>query len=577
MMDNRRNETSERILDLTLEMIYVLTGQDYILIKKPCKCATHGRAPHLSKGSSRNQNSSQSLTPKENGEKKILELTGKIIQLLTGQVSLQCDDLAVYFSVEEWDYVEEHKELYKGVIVDSRQPQHSLGDAERRPREWRPIPVFSSDCINPGQSDLKKLPTVNNPQKRPISPVGDEQDCSASRNVGNPTDVPQPPRDVRGELGPPRAQKQSAPRTADVYTPAIERPPGPHEPKPVLEERVTLPGVSSPEGRSRAEDIALRITDVKSLSQERDETTFHNETAGGKERTTLEKMEARSGPDSELRNPGREKRYSCSQCGNCFTERFHLAEHQKSHAADKPFSCCECPERFTDKPSLFRHQLAHTEEKDYTCPECDRTFLYESRFVRHQKVHLKAKPFLSSAAAEPFPCSECEQSFSDKPRLFRHQFIHLHNSQKAFPCPECGKIFPSEARLTTHQRAHVKKRKTPFVCGECGKSFQQRAFLLHHQWTHTGVKAFACECGKRYTSQSALCSHQRVHTGEKPYVCSECGKRFHKRSILNSHMAVHTGVRPYSCSECGVSYYNKKTLTKHQLTHQKEKSDALQN
>ncbi|XP_053306621.1 oocyte zinc finger protein XlCOF29-like [Spea bombifrons] len=87
IMNVRRKETSERILDLTLEMIYVLTGQDYILPKKPCDRTAHSRHPRASKESSGTRNpGTEPPTREENGKKKILGLASKIIQLLTGQV-----------------------------------------------------------------------------------------------------------------------------------------------------------------------------------------------------------------------------------------------------------------------------------------------------------------------------------------------------------------------------------------------------------------------------------------------------------------------------------------------------------
>ncbi|KAM8923968.1 uncharacterized protein RCH25_008714 [Pelodytes ibericus] len=109
-------QMTERILDLTQEIVSLLTGEDNKVV---------------SEGSCRTQISStepppHSLTHATNNEQKILELTNKIIQLLTGEVPIRCEDVTVYFSMEEWEYLEGHKDLYKDVMMDTHQPLSSL-------------------------------------------------------------------------------------------------------------------------------------------------------------------------------------------------------------------------------------------------------------------------------------------------------------------------------------------------------------------------------------------------------------------------------------------------------------------
>ncbi|KAM5141324.1 gastrula zinc finger protein XlCGF66.1-like, partial [Mantella aurantiaca] len=107
---------TERILQLTLEIIYLLTGEimdksgDHITITVP--------SMHL-------------LMPKRKNKQKILEVTQKMIGLLTGEVPIRCQDVTVYFSMEEWEYIEEHKDLYKDVMMEKRPPLTSLNSPER--------------------------------------------------------------------------------------------------------------------------------------------------------------------------------------------------------------------------------------------------------------------------------------------------------------------------------------------------------------------------------------------------------------------------------------------------------------
>ncbi|PIO38579.1 hypothetical protein AB205_0114960 [Aquarana catesbeiana] len=125
-MEEKRGHMTKRILDLTLEIIYLLTGEDYGPIKK----LSEPRSP-------------LSMIFKES-EKKILEVTQKIIDLLTGEVPIRCQDVTVYFSMEEWEYIEGHKDLYKDVMMENRPPLTSPAESSNRnPPERCPRPLYS--------------------------------------------------------------------------------------------------------------------------------------------------------------------------------------------------------------------------------------------------------------------------------------------------------------------------------------------------------------------------------------------------------------------------------------------------
>ncbi|XP_040177130.1 gastrula zinc finger protein XlCGF66.1-like isoform X2 [Rana temporaria] len=118
-MEENCTDLTERILRLTLEIIYLLTGEDNIVVKKT---SGDGQNPIMVPLLSL-------LVPERNNEKKILEVTQKIIELLTGE-SEKWNNFNVGMKEEikeeeeeeddvlkEWEYIEEHRDLHKDIMI----------------------------------------------------------------------------------------------------------------------------------------------------------------------------------------------------------------------------------------------------------------------------------------------------------------------------------------------------------------------------------------------------------------------------------------------------------------------------
>ncbi|XP_066461283.1 gastrula zinc finger protein XlCGF66.1-like [Eleutherodactylus coqui] len=131
-MEKDKSKMAESIINVTLEILFQLTGEDYTVVKKTssdgCRapvCDEWGRPHSPIPGPQPHP-----LIHEDINVQKILELTNKMIELLTGEVPIRCQDVAVYFSMEEWEYLEGHKDLYKEAMMETRQPLPSPGNRQ---------------------------------------------------------------------------------------------------------------------------------------------------------------------------------------------------------------------------------------------------------------------------------------------------------------------------------------------------------------------------------------------------------------------------------------------------------------
>ncbi|XP_040293562.1 oocyte zinc finger protein XlCOF8.4-like isoform X2 [Bufo bufo] len=473
MMDQDKRLVAERILNITLEIIYLLTGEVYMVVKKKSG-ESSGRRTRIQ--SPIKMPPSISLILERNSE-KILGLTDKIIELLAGEVPAR-------------QYIEEPTDLY-------------LDDMDNNE------PLSSPD----GSSDRDK-------RQRSSSPV--HSDYTEEEKSGpHDDDVGQESLQIKVEVVEEEEDKLYS--SGDVLCKQEEVP-------------VDIAAANAHNIRNSSADWELEDNNDLDNSPE-ESCSFQNRHSGLQDVDINDinelSYDVDMTPDKAFFSlygaAHSDKIFTCIDCDghhirNTLEDQLILSRDSKIQ--DKP-------ERFAGENASFANTQPVLQDADiignlsfrkdgspdqsdfaacgttpksdkiFPCLECDKLFTQYAKLLTHQRSHTGEKPF---------SCSYCGKSFTEKSNLIQHE--RIHSGEKRFICSECSKGFTRKADLIKHLRTHTGEK--PFNCLECGKCFTQNSALLRHKRFHTGEKPFAClECGKCFTHRPDLKKHQKIHNRVK--------------------------------------------------------------
>uniref|UniRef100_A0A8C5WCY8 C2H2-type domain-containing protein n=1 Tax=Leptobrachium leishanense TaxID=445787 RepID=A0A8C5WCY8_9ANUR len=613
--DTARDPLSQRILDLTLEMIFLLTGEGHMVVKIHEMVSDSSRH-QISEGHGRSQSFNTEPPPHsgihEQNHEKILELSNQITRLLTGEVPIRCEDVTVYLSMEEWEYVERHKELYEDVMMEDHQPVITL-DKSVSGEFHALVSLWDIGCENGSEilsnnveKDLNK--TRNGraesatstereslaseerhvPEKE-IYPITEPPEYSppdikeepASCDEGNltDTDMYEPPEHAQTQYTSTYTGAESESHgEGDISHPDISPLPE-HtqteypstdikEESPTYGEgNLTYSDMYEPPEHLKSNPNPVEINHSKSLIESRkpdhriystdpltQNSVYKGHSAPSSEMGKVSYNE--SDPVTHETNMGEEP-FLPNWCGNHSTLPSPLTQH--FHMEGQPMSGPDCGKLFTDFTVLTKHQRIHRGKKVFKDPECEKCFSDTSNHSTNK---------VTSTGEKTCKCPESGKCFTRTTILAENRMTHT--GENPFTCSVCGKCFKQPSILLRHNNIHTGVK--PFKCFECGKCFTQSSYLTKHKIIHTGEKPFKCfECGKCFTQSSHLTKHKIIHTGEKPFKCSKCGKCFNRASSLAQHNMIHTGEKPFKCSICGKCFNRASILAQHRMTHTGEK------
>ncbi|XP_040177650.1 zinc finger protein OZF-like [Rana temporaria] len=457
-MEKERSRMTKKILDLTLEIIYLLNGENYIAFRLSL---SDGLAPFNMKKTSRSFMGPPSHSLRKDN-KKILEVTQKIIDLLTGEVMLDVNQTDC-----RTEPMEEEEEPYM------------KGDDLYKKKEFPPEISTDPGDTRETQTDIKAEEEIE------VMIKGEEILQEISTDGGT--------EDIRGTSGSLGENPNALNFHPAVYGEGLLS-------DPLGNFSNHSPPITYPTAHSRSE----RFTFSGDSFTQREDLTSQEPSHEGEKPYSCPECGKSFPRKQELighqRTHTAMKSFSCSECGRCFTRRGSLTEHQRIHTGMKPFSCSDCGKSFSQKSTFYAHRKVHTGEKPFSCSECGRGFSKKYHLTLHERSHTGEKPYL---------CMECGRGFAQKSLLIGH--VRIHTGEKPHSCIECGKRFTLRSNLVSHEKVHA--RIKPYSCSECEKCFPSRDQLTIHQSTHRVEKRYSCsECGRCFSEMEPLLLHLRTHT-----------------------------------------------------------------
>lgn len=424
MIDRNKDVIIDKLLNLTLEIICLLTGEDYAIVRKSGdRCAAEKRGRRVS------DSEAPGLIPGGSPPSPVTEENpaepAENLHRDDEKLPIKCEDA----QVSGWDCPAEQKDT---AVVGGPEPCCSADSAPIHQRLLEPSVSGGQDSTDPKTNHVSAAHSAESPPRKCRTPLC-FQDCSTQ-------------------------QCQAEPPGDGMFHQQCKE-----------EEDTAIPDdIGS--GGDDSTDHQEQCRNPEDFTEEDNEMTTQEYQSDGGDGIFHQPCKEETFPDYINSGPA----VSSLDAVTIHQTQDHSPDHsdpaacQKSHRTNNLFSCSICGVHFSSETTFATHQRYHTEEKSYDCTYCGKSFNQRSRLLSHKRKHTGEKPF---------SCPVCGRCFAERSALVTHQ--RIHSGEKPFNCTECARSFVQRSSLVKHQRIHTGER--PFVCSQCGRCFSQSSNLVRHQ------------------------------------------------------------------------------------------------
>ncbi|XP_063289739.1 gastrula zinc finger protein XlCGF66.1-like [Pelobates fuscus] len=615
-MNTHKNLIMERILNLTLEIIYLLTGEDYIILKKPEERVTHSSSPCMSEGSGNERDNEQTMP----------NITSKIAHVLSGEVPIRCEDIAVYFSTEEWEYLEEHQDLYKDIMMENHLPLNSK-DRSFSPKIPNTLcsPISSAKCfrkIRKNRNDTEtKEQRIHKPLKRQTDyfpDVGKGSDsCPAQYTFTNTNrttscqeenlpnvDIHAVTEHTQSKCTFPSIKGKHVLWETRSLADLLDFTPAGHtstlsKDKPASQEKVRITDIDiytpreciQPEYTAtyikKEHDILGKgnLTDVDIYPQNKHKHKHKEYTSTLKDGFVSCDKETNAHVDNNT---------STDQIQTEYTNVVELALCEEEYMTDSDM----CTQRNAQRQyrSTYTNSFSYSEGnstnictsteykstdiKEGSTSSCEKgnligTDIYSS--AEYPSIHIKKDLAFSEDVNHTVVNIHCEHTqiqntshTGEKISLFKginttDIYTPTESSESHHSIDSKVGLVQNSARQGTFEKCFPSSQKLHAVADN----------LCHVEnlsvQNEDRNSLYCPECGKSFTSKSALVRHLKIHSGDTTLRCPDCRRCFRSNSDLLKHQRIHTVAKNCSCSVCGKCYTTNSHLVRHQRIHTGER------